>query len=35
VRWLGERGVDAHTLATQFTGEQGSAETEPALDRAQ
>ena len=29
VRWLCERGLDAHTLKTQFTGEQGSAEPEP------
>jgi len=28
VRWLGDRGLDAHTLKTQFTGEQGSAEPE-------
>ena len=28
VRWLCEHGLDAHTLKTQFTGEQGSAETE-------
>jgi putative mRNA 3-end processing factor len=27
VRWLTERGIDAHTLTTEFTGEQGSAET--------
>lgn len=26
VRWLSERGLDAHTLDTEFTGEQGSAE---------
>ena len=26
VRWLRERGLDAQTLATRFTGEQGSAE---------
>jgi putative mRNA 3-end processing factor len=35
VRWLGERGVDAQTLKTQFTGEQGSADTEPPLERVQ
>lgn len=30
VRWLSERGLDAQSLATRFTGEQGSAETEVA-----
>jgi putative mRNA 3-end processing factor len=30
VRWLCERGLDAQTLSTRFTGEQGSAETEAA-----
>jgi putative mRNA 3-end processing factor len=30
VRWLCEHGLDAQTLSTRFTGEQGSAETEPA-----
>jgi len=30
VRWLGEHGVQAQALATRFSGEQGSAETEPA-----
>jgi putative mRNA 3-end processing factor len=29
VRWLCEQGLDAQTLQTRFTGEQGSAETEP------
>jgi len=29
VRWLGERGIDAKTLVTRFTGEEGSAESEP------
>ena len=28
VRWLRERGLDAQTLQTRFTGEEGSAETE-------
>jgi putative mRNA 3-end processing factor len=28
VRWLCERGLDAQTLQTRFTGEEGSAETE-------
>jgi putative mRNA 3-end processing factor len=30
VRWLCEHGLDAQTLSTRFTGEQGSAETEAA-----
>jgi putative mRNA 3-end processing factor len=30
VRWLCERGLDAQTLSTRFTGEQGSAETDAA-----
>jgi putative mRNA 3-end processing factor len=29
VRWLCERGMDARTLVTRFTGEEGSAENEP------
>ena len=29
VRWLNENAIEAHTLATRFAGEQGSAETDP------
>jgi putative mRNA 3-end processing factor len=29
VRWLRERGLDAHTLATRFSGEEGSAQSAP------
>jgi putative mRNA 3-end processing factor len=29
VRWLCEHGLDAQTLATEFTGEEGSADDEP------
>lgn len=32
VRWLSERGVDAKTLATRFTGEEGSADGEAPED---
>jgi putative mRNA 3-end processing factor len=35
VRWLCEGGIDAQALSTRFTGEQGSAETEPASDDAE
>ena len=35
VRWLCEGGIDAQTLSTRFTGEQGSAETEPVSDDAE
>lgn len=30
VRWLCEHGLDAQTLSTRFTGEEGSADSEPA-----
>jgi putative mRNA 3-end processing factor len=35
VRWLCEGGIDAQSLSTRFTGEQGSAETEAANDDAE
>lgn len=34
VRWLCDHGIDAKTLITRFTGEEGSAETEPQADEA-